>query len=103
MTKRYIYIYKKMIISNISINTLQKSYPMYLLYIYFIFKSTKILPYFATSNQHFPGMPEYTKHMILNTLQVFYKYNKYSLHNFIILYNISIFSFINLCVTKCVA
>ena len=49
---------------------------MYLLYIYFIFKSTKILPYFAASNQHFTGMPEYIKDMILNTLQVFYIYNK---------------------------
>ena len=44
---------------------------MYLLYIYFIFKSTKILPYFAASNQHFTCMPEYIKHMILNTLQYF--------------------------------
>ena len=44
---------------------------MYLLYIYFIFKSTKILPYFAASNQHFTGMPEDIKNMILNTLQVY--------------------------------
>ena len=45
---------------------------MYLLYIYFIFKSTKILPYFAATNQHFTDMPEYIKHMILNNLHVFY-------------------------------
>ena len=61
--------------------------------IYFIFKSTKILPYFAASNQHFTGMPEYTKDMILNTLHVFYIYNKNNLHPFSIFYNISIFSF----------
>ena len=34
---------------------------MYLLYIYFIFKSTKILSSFAASNPHFTGMPEYIK------------------------------------------
>ena len=33
----------------------------------FIFKSTKNIPSFAASNQHFTGMPEYTKYMILNT------------------------------------
>ena len=37
------------------------------------------------------------------TLQVFYIYNKNSLHNFSIFYNISIFSFISLGVSKCVA
>ena len=41
------------------------------LYIYFIFKSTNILPYFAAST----GMPEYTKHMPLDTLHVFHIYN----------------------------
>ena len=44
------------------------------LYIYFIFKSTKILPYFAASTQHFIGMPEYTKHSLLNTLHVYFTY-----------------------------
>ena len=86
--------------NNISIAKLQKSCPMYLLYIYFIFKSTKILPYFAASNQHFTGMPEYIKHMILNTLQVFYMYNTNNLHHFSIFYSISIFSFLSLCVSK---
>ena len=76
---------------------------MYVLYIYFIFKSTKILSYFPASDQHFTGMPEYIKHMILNTLQVFYIYNKNNLHHFSIFYNISIFSFLSLCVSKCVA
>ena len=46
---------------------------------------------FAASNQHFTGMPEYTKHMILNTLQVFDIYNSNNLHHFSIFYNISIF------------
>ena len=35
-------------------------------------------------------MPEYIKHMILNTLHVFYIYNKNNLHPFSILYNVSI-------------
>ena len=82
---------------------LKKSCPMYLLYIYFILKSTKILSYFAASNQHFTGMPEYIKHMLLNTLQVFYIYNKHNLHHFSIFYNIFIFSFPSLCASKCVA
>ena len=76
---------------------------MYLLYIYFIFKSIKILPYFAASNPYFTGMPEYIKHMIWNTLHVFYIYNKNNLHHFSIFYNISIFSFLNLCISKCIA
>ena len=37
----------------------------------------------------------YIKHVILNTLQVFYKYNKINLHHFSIFYNISIFSFLS--------
>ena len=37
------------------------------LWIYFIFKSTKILLYFSATNQHFTAMPEHTKHTILNT------------------------------------
>ena len=74
-----------------------------IVYIYFIFKSTKILPYFAASNQHFTGMPEYIKRIILNTLQVFYIYNKNNLHYFSIFYNISIFNFLSLCVSKYVA
>ena len=73
---------------------------MYLLYIYFIFKLTKTLPYFTASNQHFTGMPEYIKHMILNTLQVFYIYNKNNVHHFSLFYNISIFSFISLCASN---
>ena len=73
------------------------------MYIYFIFKSIKILPYFAASNQHFTGMPEYIKHMILNTLQVFYIYNTNNLHHFSLFYNISIFSFLSLYVSKYVA
>ena len=52
----------------------------------FIFNSTKILPSFDASNQHFTGMPEYIKRMILNTLQVFYIY-------FGIFYKISILVF----------
>ena len=76
---------------------------MYLLYIYFIFKSTKILPYFAASNQHFTGMPEYIKHIIVNTLQVLYIYNKNNLHHFRLFYNISISSFLSLCASKCAA
>ena len=39
----------------------------------------------------------------MNTLQVFHIYNKNNLHNFSIFYNISIFSFLSLCVSKCVA
>ena len=62
---------------------------------FFIFKLTKILPYFAASNQHFTGMPEYIKDMILNTLQVFDIYNKNNLQHFSIFYNISISSFFN--------
>ena len=58
----------------------------------------KILPYVAASNQHFTAMPEYTKHTILNTLHVFCIFNKHSLHPFSIFYNISIFSFLSLCV-----
>ena len=44
---------------------------------------------------YFTGMPEYTKHMLLNTLHVFYiyMYNKYNVHPFSIFYTISIFSF----------
>ena len=86
-----------------SITKLRKSWPMYLLYIYFIFKSTKILPYFAASNQHFTRMPEYIKHKIWNNLQVIYIYNKNHLHHFSIFYNISILSFLSLCESKCVA
>ena len=81
-------------INNISIDKLQKSCPRYLLYIYFIFKATKILPSFAASNQHVTGMPEYIKHMILNTVQVFDIHNKNNLHHFSIFYNISMFSFL---------
>ena len=57
---------------------------MYLLYIYFIFKSTKILPYFAASQNitGMPGMPEYIKRIILNNLQVFYIYNKNNFYHF---------------------
>ena len=66
----------------------------------FIFKSTKILPSFAASNQHFTGMPEYIKHMILNTLQVFYKYHRNNLHHLSISYNIYSFSVLSLCVCK---
>ena len=51
-----------------------------------------MLPSFAASNQHFTGMPEYIKHMLLNILQVFYIYNKQNLHHFIMYYNISSFS-----------
>ena len=58
----------------------------------FYFKINKNITIFAASNQHFTGMPGYIKHMILNTLQVFYIYNKYNLHHFSIFYNISIFS-----------
>ena len=65
------------------------------LYIYFIFKSTKILPYFAASTQHFTGMPEYTKYMLLNTQHVFYIYNKNNVYPFNIFYTISIFSFLS--------
>ena len=65
------------------------------LYIYFIFKSTIIFPYFAASTQHFTGMPEYTKHMLLNTLHVFYMYNTNNVHPFSIFYTISIFSFLS--------
>ena len=46
---------------------------------YFIFKSTKLIPYFAASNQYFTGMPEYIKHVILNTLHVFYICNQNSI------------------------
>ena len=96
MTKSYI--------GHISITKLHKSCPMYLFYINFIFKSTKILPFFAASNQHFQVCQYISKHMILNTLQVFYIiYNKYNLHHFSIFYNISIFSFLSLCVSNCVA
>ena len=48
-------------------------------------------------------MPEYTKHMILNTVHVFYIYNKNNVHPFSIFYNISIISFLSLCVSKCIA
>ena len=64
----------------------------------FIFKLTKILPYFATSNQHFTGMPECTKYMILNTA--------FDIHNANNLHPFSIFkkkSFLRLCVSRCVA
>ena len=46
---------------------------------------------------------KYTKHMIFYTLQVFYIYNTNNWHHFSIFYNISIFSFLSLCVSKCVA
>ena len=45
----------------------------------------------------------YAKIMILNTLHVFYIYNKNNLHPFSIFYNISIFSCLSSCVSKCVA
>ena len=78
---------------------------MYLLWIYFIFKSTKILPYFVASNQHFTGMPQNIKDMIVNTVQVLNIYNTNNLQHFSIhvFYNISIFSFQSLCVSKYVA
>ena len=53
---------------------------------YFQIISSKILPSFAASNQHFTGMPEYIKHMILNNLKVFYIYNKNNVHHFILQY-----------------
>ena len=91
------------IINNISITILQKSCPMYLLQIYFIFKLTEILLCFAASNQHFTGLLEYAKIMILNTLYVFYIYSRHNVHPFSIFYNISIFSCLSLCVSECVA
>ena len=49
-------------------------------------------------------MPQNIKHMIVNTVQVFnIIYNKNNLQHFSIFYNISIFSFQSLCVSKCVA
>ena len=48
-------------------------------------------------------MPEYTKHMILNTLHVCYIYNKNNLHPFSIFYIAFIFIFLSLRVSKCVA
>ena len=53
----------------------------------------KYYHFVSASNQHFTGMPEYIKHMILNTLQVFDIYNRNNLHHFSIFYTISIFSF----------
>ena len=54
--------------------------------------------------KHFTGMPEYTKCMILNTLHVFYTYiytNK--MYTPLVYSEISIFSFLSLCVSKCAA
>ena len=42
------------------------------------------------------------QNMIMNTVQVFNIYNKNNLQHFSIIYNISIFSFQSLCVSKCV-
>ena len=38
----------------------------------FYFQINKNIIIFVVSNQSFTGLPEYIKHMILNTLQVFY-------------------------------
>ena len=48
-------------------------------------------------------MPQNIKHMIVNSVQVFNIYNNNNLQHFSILYNVSIFSFQSLCVSKCVA
>ena len=53
--------------------------------------SNKILPSFAASNQHFTGMPEYIKNLILNTLQVFYISNKNNLDHFFTIYPFLVF------------
>ena len=75
---------------------------MYLLYIYFIFKSTKMLRYFAASNQQFTGMPINQTHDIEYSASILDIQQNNVLH-FNIFYNISIFSFLSLCVSKCVA
>ena len=72
----------------------------------FIFKSTKITPYFAASNQHLTCMSEYIKHMILNTFNVFYIYTCTTHIIYIPLVYFTLyplFSFLSLCVSKCVA
>ena len=69
----------------------------------FYFQINKHITIFCCIESTFTSMPEYNKHMILNTLQVFYIYNKHNLNHISIFYNISIFSFLSLCVSKCVA
>ena len=65
----------------------------------FYFK-IKILPYFVASNQHFIGMLQNIKHMIVNTVQVFNIRNTNNWQHLSIFYNISIFSFQSLCVSN---
>ena len=81
--------------NNIAITKLQKSCRMYFCIFILFQKSTQILPYFAASPQHLhvDSMPEYAKHMLLNTLHVFYIYNKNNVRPFRIFYTKSIFSF----------
>ena len=65
---------------------------MYLLYIYFNFKSTKI-------ESTFTDIQEYQTHDIEYSACILHM-DKNNLHHFSIFYNISIFS---LCASKCVA
>ena len=58
---------------------------------------------FAASNQHFTGMPEYIKHMILSTVQVFYIYNKNNLHHFSIFPIYPFLVCLSLCASTCAA
>ena len=45
--------------------------------------------------EHFTGMPEYAKYMILHTLHIFYIHKQINLHPVSILYNLSIFRFLS--------
>ena len=52
----------------------------------FYFQINKNITIFFASNQHFTGMPQNIKDMIVNTVQVFNIYNKNNFQYFSIFY-----------------
>ena len=74
----------------------------------FYFQINKNITILLHRIKHFTGMPEYTKYMILNTLHISYMYIYKTIiytplvYSIIIFYNLSIFSFLSLCASKCV-
>ena len=91
-----------MIIKNISITKLQKSCPMY--FCRFFFSNQQTYTIFCCIDSTFYRYARiYRTHDIEYSVCVFDIYNKNNLHLFSIFFNISIFSFLSLCVCKCVA
>ena len=50
--------------------------------------------YIYLMTQHSTGMPEYTKHMLLNTPHVFYIYNTNNLHLYLVYSTLHVYPFL---------